>query len=67
MGELIDSNISVSIDGKRLFSFKSLKLHQSINDHHSFELRLTSRPEVTDMSTISRTVRNGLERRWLSV
>lgn len=40
MGELIDSNISVSIDGKRLFSFKSLKLHQSINDHHSFELTL---------------------------
>ena len=40
MGELIDSNISVSIDGKRLFSFKSLKLHQSINDHHRFELLL---------------------------
>lgn len=40
MGELIDSNISVSIDGKRLFTFKSLKLHQSINDHHSFELTL---------------------------
>lgn len=40
MGELIDSNISVSIDGKRLFTFKSLKLHQSINDHHSFELLL---------------------------
>ena len=40
MGELIDSNISVSIDGKLLFSFKSLKLHQSINDHHSFELTL---------------------------
>ena len=40
MGELIDSNISVSIDGKRLFTFKSLKLHQSINDHHRFELIL---------------------------
>ena len=40
MGELINSNISVSIDGKRLFTFKSLKLHQSINDHHSFELTL---------------------------
>ena len=37
---IINNNISVSIDGKRLFSFKSLKLHQSINDHHSFELTL---------------------------
>ena len=37
---IINNNISVSIDGKRLFTFKSLKLHQSINDHHSFELTL---------------------------
>ena len=37
---IINNNISVSIDGKRLFSFKSLKLHQSINDHHRFELLL---------------------------
>ena len=37
---IINNNISVSIDGKRLFSFKSLKLHQSINDHHHFELLL---------------------------
>ena len=37
---IINNNISVSIDGKRLFSFKSLKLHQPINDHHSFELTL---------------------------
>ena len=37
---IINNNISVSIDGKRLFSFKSLKLHQPINDHHRFELIL---------------------------
>ena len=37
---IINNNISVSIDGKRLFTFKSLKLHQSINDHHRFELLL---------------------------
>ena len=37
---IINNNFSVSIDGKRLFSFKSLKLHQSINDHHHFELLL---------------------------
>ena len=37
---ILNNNISVSIDGKRLFSFKSLKLHQSINDHHRFELIL---------------------------
>ena len=37
---IINNNISVSIDGKRLFTFKSLKLHQSINDHHRFELIL---------------------------
>lgn len=38
MGELVDKKISVSIDGRRLFSFKSLKLHQPINEHHRFEL-----------------------------
>mgnify|MGYP000942446833 CR=1 FL=1 len=32
--------ISVSIDGKRLFSFKSLELKQSINEHHTFTLIL---------------------------
>ena len=37
---IINNNISVCIDGKRLFSFKSLKLHQPINDHHRFELSL---------------------------
>ena len=37
---IINNNISVCIDGKRRFSFKSLKLHQPINDHHRFELSL---------------------------
>ena len=36
----LHDNIAVSIDGKRLHSFKSLKLHQPINDHHRFELLL---------------------------
>ena len=36
---IINHNISVSIDGRRLFSFKSLELRQPLNDHHSFELR----------------------------
>ena len=35
---IINHNISVSIDGRRLFSFKSLELRQPLNDHHSFEL-----------------------------
>ena len=34
--------ISVSIDGKRLFSFKSLELKQSINEHHTFLLCIIS-------------------------
>ena len=34
MGELIDKKISVSIDGRRLFAFKSFELKQSF----SFEL-----------------------------
>ena len=37
--------ISVSIDGKRLFSFKSLELKQSINEHHTFTLILD--PEIS--------------------
>jgi len=36
----LHDNIAVSIDGKRLHSFKSLKLHQPVNDHHRFELLL---------------------------
>ena len=36
----LHDNIAVSIDGKRLHSFKSLKLHQPVNDHHHFELLL---------------------------
>ena len=38
MGELIDKKTSVSIDGRRLFAFKSFKLKQSLNTHHCFEL-----------------------------
>ena len=38
MGELIDKKISVSINGRRLFAFKSFELKQSLNTHHSFEL-----------------------------
>ena len=37
---ILNHKISVGIDGKQLFSFKSLKLHQSINSHHRFELLL---------------------------
>ena len=36
----LHDNVAVSIDGKRLHSFKSLRLHQPINDHHRFELLL---------------------------
>ena len=36
----LHDNVAVSIDGKRLHSFKSLRLHQPINDHHRFELSL---------------------------
>ena len=36
----LHDNIAVSVDGKRLHSFKSLRLHQPINDHHRFELLL---------------------------
>ena len=38
MGELIDKKTSVSIDGRRLFAFKSFELKQSLNTHHCFEL-----------------------------
>ena len=37
---ILNHKISVGIDGKKLFSFKSLKLHQSINNHPRFELLL---------------------------
>ena len=37
--------ISVSIDYDRLFSFKSLELKQSINEHHTFTLTLD--PEIS--------------------
>ena len=36
----LHDNVAVSIDGMRLHSFKSLRLHQPINDHHRFELLL---------------------------
>ena len=36
----LHDNVAVSVDGKRLHSFKSLRLHQPINDHHRFELSL---------------------------
>ena len=36
----LHDNVAVSVDGKRLHSFKSLRLHQPINDHHRFELLL---------------------------
>ena len=35
-----NNDIAVSIGGKPLFSFKSLRLHQPINDHHRFGLTL---------------------------
>jgi len=35
-----NTNIIVAIGGKRLFSYKRLKLHQPINDHHRLELIL---------------------------
>ena len=41
----LGSLISVSIDGKRLFSFKSLELKQAINEHHTFTLTLD--PEIS--------------------
>lgn len=35
-----EKKVQVSIDGTMLSSFKSLRLHQSINDHHAFEVLL---------------------------
>ena len=35
---IINHQISVSIDGRRLFAFKSFELKPSLNTHHSFEL-----------------------------
>lgn len=35
-----EKKVQVSIDGTMLPSFKSLRLHQSINDHHTFEVLL---------------------------
>lgn len=51
-----NNNIAVSIGGKPLFSFKSLKLHQPINDHHRFELTL-------DFEVAAKALKDGTE--WL--
>ena len=51
-----NNNITVSIGGKPLFSFKSLKLHQPINDHHRFELTL-------DFEVVAKALKDGTE--WL--
>jgi len=51
-----NNNITVSIGTKRLFSFKSLKLHQPINDHHRFELTL-------DFEVAAKALKDGTE--WL--
>ena len=51
-----NNNIAVSIGGKPLFSFKSLKLHQPINDHHRFELTL-------DIEMAAKALEDGTE--WL--
>ena len=51
-----NNNIVVSIGGKPLFSFKSLKLHQPINDHHRFELAL-------DLEVAAKALEDGTE--WL--
>ena len=51
-----NNNIAVSIGGKPLFSFKSLRLHQPINDHHRFELTL-------DIEVAAKALEDGTE--WL--
>ena len=51
-----NNDITVSIGGKLLFSFKSLKLHQPINDHHRFELTL-------DFEVAAKALEDGTE--WL--
>ena len=50
-----NNDIAVSIGGKPLFSFKSLRLHQPINDHHRFELAL----DFEVAAKAWKTVRNG--------
>ena len=51
-----NNDIAVSIGGKPLFSFKSLRLHQPINDHHRFELTL-------DFEVAAKALEDGTE--WL--
>ena len=51
-----NNDIAVSIGGKPLFSFKSLRLHQPINDHHRFELAL-------DFEVAAKALEDGTE--WL--
>ena len=51
-----NNDIAVSIGGKQLFSFKSLRLHQPINDHHRFELTL-------DFEVAAKALEDGTE--WL--
>ena len=51
-----NNDIAVSIGGKPLFSFKSLRLHQPINDHHRFELAL-------DLEVAAKALEDGTE--WL--
>ena len=51
-----NNDIAVSIGGKPLFSFKSLRLHQPINDHHRFELTL-------DIEVAAKALEDGTE--WL--
>ena len=51
-----NNDIAVSIGGKPLFSFKSLKLHQPVNDHHRFELTL-------DIEVAAKALEDGTE--WL--
>ena len=51
-----NNDIAVSIGGKPLFSFKSLQLHQPINDHHRFELAL-------DFEVAAKALEDGTE--WL--
>ena len=51
-----NNDIAVSIGGKPLFSFKSLRLHQPVNDHHRFELAL-------DFEVAAKALEDGTE--WL--
>ena len=51
-----NNDIAVSIGGKPLFSFKSLRLHQPINNHHRFELAL-------DFEVAAKALEDGTE--WL--